>query len=278
MNIFFDYNYKETVTEQLKRTHAAGFRFIDINFWDWGHSPESPFYKDNWLDWVKQIRDWGVSNGVIFHQAHAMVFNPFDNSEESKRKAESARRALIGAGMLGIDWVVFHPVHILNEDHETLLRQNLKWLYPFTILAAENNTGIAIENMNGYAREYRYCSNADDLCELIDQSGMHNIGVCWDIGHAHCQKLDQYSEITKIANRLKVLHVQDNDGINDGHTAPYYGNVDWNKIINALNDITYKGEFTFEAHMLVRSVPENCKDDAAKLLYKIGKHICECTV
>lgn len=275
MNIFFDYSYKESVTEQLKRTHSAGFDYIDINFWDWGHSSDSPFYNNEWQEWVKQIGEWGRSNGVKFHQAHAMVFNPFDKNAESVRKAESARRALIGAGMLGIDWVVFHPFNISGADHETLLNRNLEWLHPFAKLASECGTGIAIENMNDYGNNTCYCNNADDLCELTDKFNMTNIGVCWDIGHAHCQKLEQYSEITKLGGRLKALHVQDNDGTNDGHTAPYYGSVNWNIIKKALADNFYTGEFTFEAHMLIRSVPEDCKNEAACLLYKIGKHICE---
>lgn len=274
LNIFFDYNYKETVTEQLRRTHAAGFDYIDINFWDWGHSPESPFYGDLWRDWVKQIGAWGAANGVRFHQAHAMVYNPFDDLPESLRKAESARRAIIGAGMLGIDWVVFHPADISGADRETLLYRNLSWLRPLAVLAAENNTGIALENMNDYGKNIQYCFNADDLCTLTDAFGMSNIGICWDIGHSHCQRLEQYSEIIKLGNRLKVLHVQDNDGTTDGHTAPYYGSINWNTIKKALNDISYKGEFTFEAHMLIRAVPDDCKDDAARLLYKIGRHIC----
>lgn len=274
LNIFFDYAYKESVTEQLRRTRAAGFDHIDINFWDWGHSAESPFYGDHWLNWVDGIAQWGAANGVRFHQAHAMVFNPFDESVESRRKAESAGRALIGAGMLGIEWVVFHPFYIPGADRETLLRRNLDRLRPFAHLAAENKTGIAIENMNDYGKNTGYCCNAADLCELTDSFDMPNVGICWDIGHAHCQKLDQYEEIVKTGGRLKVLHVQDNDGLSDGHTAPYYGSVDWNRIKQALNDADYRGEFTFEAHMLIRSVPEDCKDAAAALLYKIGSHIC----
>ncbi|MDD4773947.1 MAG: sugar phosphate isomerase/epimerase [Eubacteriales bacterium] len=258
----------------MERTRSAGFNYIDINFWDWGHSPESPFYNDEWLDWVKQIDEWGVSNGVTFHQAHAMVFDPFDESIESRRKADSAGRALTGAGILGIDWVVFHPVNIPDTDHDILLQKNVEWLRPFVELAAENNTGIAIENMNDYGKFNRYCCSADDLCELTDTLAMPNVGICWDIGHAHCQKSDQYSEITKTGHRLKVLHVQDNNGISDGHTAPYYGTVDWDVIKKALDDVSYKGEFTFEAHMLVRPVPDGCKDKAASLLYDIGEHIC----
>ncbi len=204
-----------------------------------------------------------------------MVFNPFDKGAESIRKAESARRALIGAGMLGIDWVVFHPFNISGADHETLLKKNLDWLRSFAKLASECGTGIAIENMNDYGNNSCYCNNAADLCELTDHLNMTNVGICWDIGHAHCQKLDQYSEITKLGSRLKALHVQDNDGTTDGHTAPYYGSVNWNIIKKALVDNLYHGEFTFEAHMLVRSVPEDCKNEAACLLYKIGRHICE---
>lgn len=274
LNIFFDGSYRRPVEEQLRRTAEAGFELIDINFWDWGHQPASPFYGDGWKEWVKRIKDWGEANGVRYHQAHAMVFDPFSESEEQKLKAESARRALIAAGELGIDWVVFHPFAVKTDDRSLTLERNIDWLTPYVKLAGECGTGIALENMHDNAKNVRYCCGADELITLIDSFSSPTVGACWDIGHAHVQHIDQYKSITALGDRLKVLHVQDNDGIIDGHTAPFFGTVDWNTVITALKDCHYKGEFTFEAHMLIRNVPEDCKDAAAHLLYDIGKHCC----
>lgn len=275
LNVLFDYQYKVSAIDQLKRTCAAGFKYIDMNFWDWGHSPDSPFMQDNWEDWVKGIKECGDELGVTFHQAHAMVYNPFDlDNPKLAAQIKATERSVIGAGILGIDWVVFHAQTYKNEDDELNLKKNVEWLTPYVELADKCNTGIAIENMNDGGKNIRYTTSAQQLADLVDAFNSSNVGNCWDIGHAHCQKSDQYAEIMTLGERLKVLHVQDNNGLQDQHTAPYYGTVDWNVIKKALVDVEYKGKFTYEAHTLIRAVPDDCKDMALKLLYNIGEHIC----
>ncbi|HBG76766.1 MAG TPA: hypothetical protein DDW86_07395, partial [Clostridiales bacterium] len=73
-----------------------------------------------------------------------------------------------------------------------------------------------------------------------------------------------------LGSRLKVLHVQDSDGKTDQHTAPFYGNIDWDQLLAGLRDIGYAGELTFEAHMLIRKVPISCQNVALQLLYQLG--------
>lgn len=276
LNLLFDGEFKVSAVEQLQRICKAGFKFIDMNFWDWGHSPNSPFMQDNWVDWVKSIKECGDELGVTFHQAHAMVYSPFKlDNPKLPMQIEATKRSVIGAGILGIDWVVFHADTYSENDHELNLKKNNEWLTPYVELALEHNTGIALENMNDSGKNIRYTTNAEQLAELVDSFKSSNVGNCWDIGHAHCQQIDQYSEIMTLGERLKVLHVQDNNGLKDQHTAPFYGTIDWNIIKKALVDVNYQGEFTFEAHTLIRAVPDSCKDSAMKLLFDIGEHICE---
>lgn len=274
LNLFFDPSFRSPVEEQLRRVHTAGFGLIDINFWDWGNYPASPFSGGDWESWVERIRVWGEINGVRYHQAHSTVFNPFDLSPESLRKADSARRSIIGAGRLGIDWVVFHTANIADASEDERLSRNVEWLTPYVKLAEECGTGVALENMNDHGKGERYCCDACSLIKLCDAFSSPAVGLCWDVGHAHCQGIAQRENLALCADRLKVLHVQDNDGKTDGHTAPFYGTVDWNEVLLGLRDAGYKGEFTFEAHMLIRLAAESCRDSAARLLYDIGSELC----
>jgi len=278
LNLLFDPTYRVDVFEQLRRTANAGFKYIDMNFWDWGHDAQSPFMQDGWEDWVKRIKECGDELGVRFHQAHAMVYDPFRPDDKTEWCAEATRRSVIGAGMLGIDWIVFHGTRRLTPDEsdEKVLKRTHAFLDPYVELCVKNNTGMAIENNTYREDNSTYLWNAERLCGLVDDYKTDRVGVCWDIGHAHCSKLDQYKELTTLAHRLKVLHVQDNNGQTDGHTAPFYGTVDWNAVKRALLDIDYKGEFTFEAHMIVRHAPDApAKNAAMRLLYLIGEHIME---
>jgi sugar phosphate isomerase/epimerase len=272
LNVLFDGSFKVSAIDQLKRVNAAGFRFIDMNFWDWSHSPESPFMRDDWTSWVENIKDAGDKLGVTFHQAHAHVFNPFAESDSSANDRKAAERSVIGAGILGVKWVVFHAQTFEPGNYELNLKKNNEWLSHYVDLAVKHNTGIALENFTDGKTYKGYCTAASHLIELTDSFKSPNVGNCWDIGHAHIQGVDQYSEIMALGKRLKVLHVQDNNAVSDWHIAPFYGTVDWNVIKNALRDVEYEGDFTFEAHTLIRAVPEDCKDAALKLLFDIGEH------
>ncbi len=289
LNLLFDYDFRLDVCEQLRRVHAAGFRYIDMNFWDWGHSEKSPFMQDGWQDWVKRIKETGDELGIRFHQSHCMALNPYDGNPINEWRAEAARRSIIGSGMLGIDWTVFHvadrnggwgvesPDDPKFADEEQQIACNHEFIEPYLELAVKNNVGIALENMNGRSQNkfsLRYPTTAEQLDRLVDSFRSESVGVCWDIGHAHCQQLNQYDEIIKLGHRLKVLHVQDNNGQSDQHTAPFYGTVDWKAVKRALEEIGYAGEFTFEAHMLIRRCPDDItRDAAARLLFRIGEYI-----
>ena len=44
-----------------------------------------------------------------------------------------------------------------------------------------------------------------------------------------------------------ALHIQDNFGNDDHHIMPYFGSMNIDSVMHGLNDIGYKGYFTFEA-------------------------------
>lgn len=62
-----------------------------------------------------------------------------------------------------------------------------------------------------------------------------NFSLCLDIGHAHCysrQSVLQWSD--EMAAHIRHLHVHDNDGIRDAHTALGQGNLPWEKVLKKL--------------------------------------------
>ncbi len=50
-------------------------------------------------------------------------------------------------------------------------------------------------------------------------------------------------------DKLKALHISDNDFIYERHWLPGKGANDWNKIIGALEEIGYEGAFNYEINM-----------------------------
>lgn len=240
---------------------------MDMNFWDWSHDPASPFRKDDWRKWVDRIANKAASLGVSFTQAHADVFDFYtqDNS-----RYEMYLRSLEGAAMLNIPWVTFHPSEhpdFSPETEEQNLRDNIEYYKPLVEKAEKWKVGVALENMISHIRTAR------QLNIMVDALDSPFVGVCWDTGHAHVAGEKQGDSIRLMNSRLHALHIQDNDGVSDQHTAPYYGSINWDEVMDALHEIHYPGDFTFEAHMIVRKVPEGCRADALRLLYSIGKNL-----
>jgi sugar phosphate isomerase/epimerase len=54
---------------------------------------------------------------------------------------------------------------------------------------------------------------------------------------------------------LHALHVHDNDYIDDRHTLPGLGRMDWEEIMKALAEIDYDGDFTYEADNFLVNIP-----------------------
>lgn len=182
-------------------------------------------------------------------------------------KYELLRRSLEGAAMLNIPWVVFHPSRMPEMSEDETIKGNVKYFKPFVKLAEELHTGIALENMSREDHGFIY---GRQLARLIDELDSPAVGACWDTGHAHLAGVNQTENLRALGGRLKALHVQDSDGRTDQHTAPFFGTIDWDEMMGALKEIGYPGPFTFEAHNIVRRVPESCRATAAKLLYEIG--------
>lgn len=270
INCFFDSEFKVPVAVQIQRLYDAGFRVLDMNFWDWCHHPKSPFVGEDWQNWVEGIAEAAQRLDIRFTQAHAHVYN-FYREPDAPLKYELYRRSLVGAQMLGIRWVVFHPSANPEGDEERMIEDNVRFFAPFVELAQKSGVGIALENMS---RPESGMTTAEGLSRLIDRFGSASVGACWDTGHAHIAGVDQAASIHALGKRLQALHVQDNDGVSDQHMPPHFGTIDWPALVRALREIEFPNDFTFEAHVLVRRVPEGAKAEAARLLYQIGVELC----
>jgi len=77
-------------------------------------------------------------------------------------------------------------------------------------------------------------------------------------------------------NRLQALHVHDNDYIGDNHQVPYVGKIDWKKVCQALGEIDYQGDFTYECGWaFVANIDDEFMPVALKYMSDIGHHLCD---
>ena len=267
INVLFDPTFRIPVEEQIQRVYDAGFRHMDMNFWDWAVFEQSPFRQDDWRNWVDRAANKAASLGVKFTQSHADVFNFYT---EDEARYEMYLRSIEGSAMLGVPWSVFHPSPRPDFSAETeaeILKENVEYFKPLVEYAEKWKVGIALENMRNNIR------TAAQLNVLADALDSPYVGTCWDTGHAHIAGENQPESIRLMGKRLHALHRQDNERGEDVHTAPYFGTVGWDEVMAALKEIEFPGDLTFEGHNIVRAVPDGCRAEALRLLYAIGRHL-----
>lgn len=97
-----------TCEESLAACQKAGFRVIDMNFASYSRGTQ-PMTQPDWADWCKRQKDTACRLGLEIHQAHAHYFALDGSMQESPENKELLRRSIEGAGLMGVEWMVFHP-------------------------------------------------------------------------------------------------------------------------------------------------------------------------
>lgn len=159
----------------------------------------------------------------------------------------------------------------------------LRFLAP---MAKEMGIVLCVENLYNSLGNHMVegpCCDAKKVVKRIDQInedyGAEVIGFCFDVGHANLVGIDMCDFIVTLGSRLKVLHIHDNDGVNDLHQIPYTftktrenkPSTDWDGFMNGLRKIGFSGVLNFEASPVVSSFPEELKPEVLHFLVKVGE-------
>ncbi len=174
--------------------------------------------------------------------------------------------------------------------------ENAEWEYTEKLIdylapmAAEMGITVCIENLydsvGGHLVE-GHCCNVHKAVERIDRInaryGTEVLGFCFDTGHANLVGIDFEKFITTLGNRLKVLHIHDNDGVMDLHQIPYVFTrtrdnkpaTDWDGFIKGLKNIGFDKVLSFETAPVLASFPEELKEDVLGFIARIGQQMAK---
>ncbi len=255
---------------------AAGYDAIDFSQFD-----KSVYESDFGKDYYTEIRKFAESKGVYFNQSHAPFASSFQDEEKTKKRFKEIVESIKRASYLGVQNIIVHPCQHLVYDAEgnpeKLFEYNMDFYKKLIPYCEEYEIKVALENMWQYTGYINHstCSRPDEFIKYIDTLNNDCFVACLDIGHAALVREDPDLFVKKLGNkRLKCLHVHDVDGINDSHTLPYYGKINWEKVMKALAEIDYKGDLTFEADGgFMGEKPEILLPDCAVLMQKTGRQL-----
>ncbi len=271
---------ERSVLREMALCRGAGFEHLDMNF----HTQAKkgyPLAGEGWERWADEVAQEAARLNVTMLQAHSFVYRTRESADMSLDRDwydERIRRSILAASRLGVRWLVLHPSDFDADeqyDFDKAREFNLRYWTPFVEFAAEKGVGIAFENMFQSGRHQRYCSEADELIDFVRALRSPAAGICWDTGHASLSRQDQPGAIRKIGKLLKATHINDNHGQPkaDEHLMPYYGTVDWPPILDALADIGYDGNFSFELKTATRALPSALCEDMLRFLHTLGNHM-----
>lgn len=254
---------------------AAGYDAIDFSQFE-----KFVYEADLGKDYYTEIRKLAESKGVYFNQSHAPFSSSFQDEEKTKKRFREIVESIERASFLGVENIIVHPCQHLEYakegNPEKLFEYNMDFYKKLIPYSEEYGVKIAVENMWQYTGYINHstCSRPDEFIRYIDELNNDCFVACLDIGHAALVREDPDEFIKKLGNkRLKCLHVHDVDGTNDSHTLPYFGKINWEKVMKALAEIDYKGDLTFEADSFMEEKPVEILPDCALLMAKTGKHL-----
>jgi sugar phosphate isomerase/epimerase len=171
----------------------------------------------------------------------------------SERMREAATLEIIAsmeqAIQINADTVTFHPGYhsmvIPNLEAKSIEKAKRSMR---TIDRLMNEFGVvaAVENMPNF--KFMIGAKAKELYDIVDGTDMK---ICFDIGHANTvNQIDEMMDL--LGDRIKTVHIHDNNGNNDDHMTIGDGNIDFKKVLKRFS--RYTGKYIIEARSLESAV------------------------
>lgn len=143
--------------------------------------------------------------------------------------AERFETAYEIAKKIRCDGIVLHHGYIpgTSSPRKWLERSNVFWKEFFN--NKSNDISIYLEN--------QFEHTPDLIIDVVSAVNNHKLGICFDVGHANCNsKLSVIKWIEQLKDKIKFVHLHNNDGTKDQHSNFYEGIIDFKEVCQALEN------------------------------------------
>lgn len=282
--------------EAIRMLARAGFDSMDYSMFI--HDAEKGIYNTkDFLDHAKKLKKVADEAGITFGQFHAQIPNPSvpDYLSRTELWDKLAKNAIIAAAEVECPYVVVHPLIMPDRRYDELYQENfdlnLEYYGKMKDTLKKYGVKVAIENMWHWDDSKNsicpsVCSSAEEMLALAEALGDEFV-TCLDVGHAILTDRTPESMVYILGDRLATLHVHDNDGKDDTHDIMFNANginmmfpdpeitINWDKFMQSLKDINYKGTFSLEADNFMKKFPKELSFDAACFMAKVARHLVD---
>ena len=295
INAFAGNRFRPFPQKALEIISEAGFRNIELVF-------DKPYFwlKDLELKRVAEIKTFLKRCSLAVVDVSSCTAGGYDRADDvlppGQRfgpsfadKDESRRRLRVEHVKKVIDFAVMLDCPNVNsstgyqpEDRKFEESwQDVRDCYREVVgYARERDVWINIEYEPGdYGPGGLFIANARDTLKMIEDVGMDNLGVNYDIGHSFVLGEDIPQVIRTFAQRglLHHVHLEDIAQKEDGtrvhfHLVPGDGKMDFLSILRTLEEVGYQGCATIELYSLWDKDPEeSCRKAHQYLTSHFGK-------
>ena len=259
----------------IRMLKKAGFDSLDYSYYWLDKSDEA--LGEHYREYANKVKGWLLENNMTCNQAHA----PFDIKYGCKFDLSDPEylkivRSMESAAIMGADCIIVHSIDV--PPCEDILAYNLKFYKSLEPYCKQFRIKVAVENLfrvDSKSKCFRgTLFTAQHLNQMIAALNSPHYIVCIDLGHASLTGYEPQDLIKQFNNQtLKALHVQDTDYIEDMHTLPYAGKLNWPAITAALKEINYNSDLTFEIFNYLNRIEDDLMEDALAYAAKIGRYL-----
>ncbi len=231
--------------EQLKCVRDTGFDSVEI----FALKPHFD-YQDQ--QQTTQLASWLADQNSFLRSLHTPFCLDYQArvrrewlsiGEMEKVRREKAvdeiRWALEFAEKVSFPVAVIHmgaPDDRFSPRHLDAIYYSLETLVPF---AAARGVKLALENIPNSL------SPLERMRRFLEDAALPEVGICFDSGHSNLHASPE-NEIQDGGPWIVSTHLHDNHGIKDEHLLPFDGKINWAKLLEAFQTISYSGPLILE--------------------------------
>jgi sugar phosphate isomerase/epimerase len=202
---------------------------------------------------VREIADWFRTSGVPLHSVHSPMFTDYEmgrtgappvniaatDRPQRVEAMDEIKRALELAEQIPFRFLVQHIGTGDESFSEKKLEAAMTSVEHLRAFAKPLGVRILLENIPNEL------STPDRLVEFIQITHFDDIGICFDVGHAHIMSTVEQAFETMKAH-IRSTHVHDNSKDRDSHLWPGNGSIDWKQTMELLRSAPHTPPLLFE--------------------------------
>src|ERR1700734_1462768 len=213
---------------------AAGFAAVEVFC-----APHHFNYNDPQA--VRELGDGLREHKVALHSLHAPTERDWSPGRESGvplsisdperiRRLDAVdeiKRTLEGSEKVPCKYLIQHIGHGRQMADPRKLDAAFTSLENLSMFAKARGVTIALENTPDEL------GAPGSLHHFITDTHLHDLKLCFDIGHAHVEE-GVAASFDAMRDRIVTAHIHDNHGEKDEHLLPYTGTIDWKAALGGI--------------------------------------------